>query len=541
MNRKAGMLGAVVSLGLLPVVLQAQEDVSAAAATSTTTASSIGREVSVPTRLLDGEEFTVSTKKLLSIGETLFVANWTSQEGAGRPLTKGTGAPLTDPSEPLAFPRNFNRVSGPDANSCAGCHNAPLAGGNGDFVANVFVLGQRFDFAMFDGNLMPTKSGLDEAGRFVTLQQMANSRATPGMFGSGYLEMVARQMTADLQAQRNALLPGQSVALSTKGVSFGTLSRLPDGSWDVSQVEGLVAPSVATTGPSGPPSLIIRPFHQAANVVSLRQFSNNAFNHHHGIQTSERFGIDTDPDGDGWSNEMTRAEVTAVSVFQAVMAVPGRVIPKKPAIERAVLRGEQLFPQIGCADCHKESLPLNNQGWIYTEPNPYNPPGNLRPGDAPTYSLNLNLASLPQPRLKPKQGVVHVPAYTDLKVHDVTSGPTDPNREELDMNQPAGSPGFFAGNSRFLTRKLWGVGKKPNYFHHGLYTTMRDAIEAHAGEASASSAAFAALSTADKNAVIEFLKTLQVLKPGTTALVVDEDGEEREWPPSEDDDDGDND
>ena len=65
--------------------------------------------------------------------------------------------------------------------------------------------------------------------------------------------------------------------------------------------------------------------------------------------------------------------------------------------------------------------------------------------------------------------------------------------------------------------------------------------EAHAGEASASSAAFAALSTADKNAVIEFLKTLQVLKPGTTALVVDEDGEAREWPPSEDDDDGDGD
>jgi hypothetical protein len=30
-----------------------------------------------------------------------------------------------------------------------------------------------------------------------------------------------------------------------------------------------------------------------------------------------------------------------------------------------------------------------------------------------------------------------------------------------------------------------------------------------------------------------------VLKPGTTALVVDEDGEEREWPPSEDDGDGD--
>jgi hypothetical protein len=38
-------------------------------------------------------------------------------------------------------------------------------------------------------------------------------------------------------------------------------------------------------------------------VVSLRQFSNNAFNHHHGIQSTERLGAGTDPDGDGFVNE----------------------------------------------------------------------------------------------------------------------------------------------------------------------------------------------------------------------------------------------
>src|SRR2546427_1774856 len=31
----------------------------------------------------------------------------------------------------------------------------------------------------------------------------------------------------------------------------------------------------------------------------------------------------------------------------------------------------------------KSSLPLDNQGWIFSEPNPYNPAGNLRTGDAP--------------------------------------------------------------------------------------------------------------------------------------------------------------
>ena len=494
-------------------------------------ASLIGRELSLPRRLLDGGEFTVSLPQLLRLGEQIFAANWTVQEGAGRPLTKGTGAPLTDASTPLEFPRNFNRISGPDANSCAGCHNAPVGGGNGDLVANVFVLGQRFDFARFDGNLVPTVSGADETGTAVTLQGMANSRATPGMFGAGYVEMLARQMTARLQAQRDALAPGQSVILAAKGVAFGRLARRQDGSWDVSAVTGLAAPSLTSGGPSSPPSLIVRPFHQAGHVISLRQFSNNALNHHHGIQTMERFGAGVDADGDGWANELTRAEVTAVSVFQAVMAVPGRVIPRHPQVEEAILRGEELFPQIGCAECHRPTLELDNGGWIFTEPNPYNPAGNLRPGEAPTFSVDLGHPSLPPPRLRPNAGVVAVPAYTDLKLHDITSGPTDPNREVLDMNQPAGSPGFFAGNGKFLTRKLWDVGKKPNYFHHGLFTTIRQAVEAHAGEALASAQAFAALPEADRNAVIEFLKSLQVLKPGTRALVVDENGEPRLWPP----------
>ncbi len=494
-------------------------------------ASLIGRELGLPRRLLNGGEFTVSLPQLLDIGEAIFTANWTTQEGAGRPLTKGTGAPLTDASAPLEFPRNFNRVSGPDANSCAGCHNAPLAGGSGDVVANVFVLGQRFDFARFDGNLVPTVSGADESGVPVTLQGMANSRATPGMSGAGYIEMLARQMTVRLQAQRDAVAPGQSVILAAKGVAFGRLARRPDGSWDVSAVVGLAAPSLATGGPTSPPSLIVRPFHQAGHVISLRQFSNNALNHHHGIQTTERFGDGVDADRDGWANEVTRAEVTAVSVFQAVMAVPGRVIPRNPQVEQAVLRGEELFPQIGCAECHRPSLELDNGGWVYTEPGPFNPAGNLRPGEAPTWSVDLGNPWLPSPRLRPRDGVVEVPAYTDLKLHDITSGPTDPNREGLDMNQPAGSPGFFAGNGKFLTRKLWDVGRKPNYFHHGLFTTLRQAVEAHAGEAAASAQAFAALAAADRDAVIEFLKSLQVLKPGTRARVVDEAGNPRPWPP----------
>jgi cytochrome c peroxidase len=506
--------------------------VSGAAASTLISQSSIGREVAVPSHLTDGEEFSIPLKDLLAHGRKLFTAVWTIQEGGGRPFTKGTGNPLSNPSSPLLFPRNFNRISAPDANSCAGCHNVPVLGGGGDIVANVFVLGQRFDFATFDGNETLTDAGaVDESHTLVTLLSIANSRATLGMFGSGYIEMLARQMTADLQAIRDATPPGGSQALVTKAVSFGRIARSVNGAWDVSHVEGLVAPSLQTSGPANPPSLIIRPFHQASNVISLRQFTNNAFNHHHGIQSTERFGVNTDPDGDGFVNELTRADVTAVTLFQTVMAVPGRVIPNDPEIESAVLVGEQRFQQINCTSCHVSSLPLDRQGWIFTEPNPYNPAGNLRVGEAPTYSVDLTRDDLPAPRLRPSGGVVYVPAFTDLKVHDICDGPNDPNKERLDMNQPAGSSAFFAGNERFITRKLWGTANEPPFFHHGQFTTLREAVLAHSGEAMASRQAFQSLPSNEQDAVIEFLKTLQVLPSGTHSLIVDEKGRPKTWPP----------
>jgi len=187
-----------VSSGILLVVVSARAIAQ----------SSIGREVAIARHLDEGDEFRVSVNALLEHGQRLFAANWTIQEGGGRPQTRGTGAPPSDPNAALVFPRNFNRVSAPDANSCAGCHNAPfgIVGGGGDFVANVFVLGQRFDFATMNeiADGFPTKGTTDEIGRVVNLQTIGSSRATLGMFGSGYIEMVARQMTEDLPTDSSA-------------------------------------------------------------------------------------------------------------------------------------------------------------------------------------------------------------------------------------------------------------------------------------------------------------------------------------------------
>jgi hypothetical protein len=494
----------------------------------TYTQSQIGSELSIARHLAEGEEFTASLRELVEHGRRLFIANWTSQEGGGRPLTKGTGAPLTDPSAPLVFPRNFNRISAPDANSCAGCHNAPfgIPGGGGDIVANVFVLGHRFDFATM--NLVPdgfiTKGTTDENGVSIHLENIANSRNTLGMFGSGYIEMLARQITADLQAIRDRMPVGSSASLVSKGISFGMLARTGAASWDTSGVTGLQASSLA----GNPPNLIIRPFHQAGAVVSLRQFTNNAMNHHHGIQPTERFGP-ADPDGDGFENELTEADVTAVTIFQAVMAVPGRVIPNDPAIEAAIRLGERRFLDIGCGTCHTPKLPLDNNGWVFTEPGVFNPSGNRQPQNGPVLSVDLTSPHLPSPRLAPERGVVWVPAFTDLKLHDICDGPGDPNIEPIDMHATPGSPGFFAGNRRFITRKLWGTANEPPYFHHGKFTTLREAVLNHGGEAAWTRSGFNALAPAERDAVIEFLKSLQVLPPGTPTLAVDERGRPRSW------------
>jgi hypothetical protein len=131
------------------------------------TASVIGREISVAEHLRDGQQNEPSLRQLIYFGEKLFSAKWTIQEGAGRPVVKGTanGPQLSDPSQALVFPRNFNRISGPDSNSCKGCHNDPFEGAGGDRATLVFVLGQRFDFATFDhADMLPSKGATDELG-----------------------------------------------------------------------------------------------------------------------------------------------------------------------------------------------------------------------------------------------------------------------------------------------------------------------------------------------------------------------------------------
>ena len=132
-------------------------------------------------------------------------------------------------------------------------------------------------------------------------------------------------MTRELQAIRiaainQAFLGSRSVPahLSAKGIDFGDIVARPDGTIDASGVRGVS------------PDLVIRPFHQDGAAVSIRQFTNEGMNQHMGMQSQELFGIDTDADGDGVMNELTVGDMTAISLFEAQLATPGRVCRKTP-------------------------------------------------------------------------------------------------------------------------------------------------------------------------------------------------------------------
>ena len=82
-----------------------------------------------------------SLSRAVSDGRALFGTKFNALDGGGRPFATGD----SKPTPRLASGPAFHRVSGPDANSCFGCHNQPRFGGNGDISANVFFGAQFAD------------------------------------------------------------------------------------------------------------------------------------------------------------------------------------------------------------------------------------------------------------------------------------------------------------------------------------------------------------------------------------------------------------
>ncbi len=440
----------------------------------------------------------VSMLDVLRHGKLLFEARFNSLDGQGRPLSTGSGLPR-GPNSPA-----FLRTSGPDANSCRSCHLQPVTGGAGDFSSNVFVMAQELD---------PVSESVNG--------DQSNERGSPSLMGIGLIELLAREMSGDLirireSARKSAQSTGAPVRmlLTSKNVSFGAITVLPDGRIDPSEIQGVDW------------DLVIRPFHQKGAVASIREFTNTALNHHHGIQTEERFGHDVDPDGDGKVNELTVGDVTALTLFQASLPPPGRVLPDQPERRTAANRGEALFAKVGCIQCHISSLPLDNS--VFTDPGPFHTIGTLRLMDVPA-PISIDLARQDAAATSSTQrSHVKVEAFSDLKRHDLND--TDYNHFANERVPQGTLAGYSRGSlythvpqprplGQFLTARLWGVGSTDPYGHRGDLTTLTEAIHFHGGEARPSRDAFFSLSLDDRNAITEFLKTLQILETGHEKLV----------------------
>lgn len=432
----------------------------------------------------------LSFDEIFDFGDELFEARFNALDGQGRPGTTGTGEPR-EPDEPA-----FIRTSAPDSNSCASCHVDPNDGGNGDFAVNVFVLAQALDPVTFSTSL-----------------EFSNERNTIGMHGAGAIEMLARAMSEELlairaEAEATAASTGspQRRELIAKRVNFGYITVLPNGRVDPTEIEGVDW------------DLIVKPFHQKGAVVSMREFSNNAMNHHHGMQSVERFGADVDPDLDGMTNELTVGDMTAVSIYQAALEVPTRVLPEEPERRQVVGQGRRLFRAAGCTDCHRPSMVLEDRN--FSEPNPFNPPGNATPDEIGSFTFDMTTEGRGN-RLQPdgvNGALVH--AFTDLKRHNLCDDEIDYFcNEQVTQGTLAGfeDPAVFTvpdeprPTEEFLTRRIWDVGNSDPYGHRGDLTTITEAIDFHGGDARESRDAYFELLDEEQAYVIEFLKTLQIV------------------------------
>jgi hypothetical protein len=440
--------------------------------------------ISVHMNEADIENGSISFPDVIKHGEKLFSAVFNKLDGFGRPATTADGLPRPPQSGML-------RTAGPDAHSCSSCHNRPRLGGGGDFASNVFV---SVDSAT------PIKDSISS--------EFVSERMTNSLFGCGPIEALALEMTRELQATRliainQAFLSSQNVPahITAKGIDFGDIVAHPDGSVDTKGVRGV----------SG--DLVVRPFHHNGAAVSLRQFTNEGMNQHMGMQSQELFGVNTDPDGDGIRNELTVGDLTAISLFQAQLGTPGRVIPADAARRQAAQEGETLFNTVGCTDCHVPEMKLKNR--FFKEANPFNPEWKIPFAIKKQIGFDMTTdGELPRLEATPDGGAI-VRAYTDLKRHNLCD-----QADQFFCNEQVPQTGIPL--STFLTRRLWDIGSSAAFGHRGDLSTISEAIEHHAGEGRPSLMRYLSLSAYQRAAVVEFLKTLQILPPGSPMVIKEE-------------------
>ncbi len=201
-------------------------------------------------------------------------------------------------------------------------------------------------------------------------------------------------------------------------------------------------------------------FGKKGSVYNLLQQTANAYNQDIGITSVfEPYDV--------YSHLEIDPEISTKTVNDVVFYLKTLKAP----IQRAkgnneIVKGKNLFMQIGCEKCHKQTL---------------------QAGHSPIEALS-NKEFHP---------------YTDLLLHDMGNG--------LDDGYTEGS----AKTYEWRTPPLWGLGLAPNsqgenYFlmHDGRAHSIEEAILLHGGEGNSSRDSFNQLTANEKESIIQFLKSL---------------------------------
>jgi hypothetical protein len=349
-----------------------------------------------------------------------------------------------------------------------------------------------------------------------------DSRDAPHLFGLGLKEMLADEMTSELRFIRDQTVAAAVRArrtvrrpLTAKGISFGHVSGHPNGTADVSEVQGV------------DPDLRIRPFFAHGDTISIREFVVGALNAEMGLQVvdpdlaaADAGQLVTTPSGmvlDGaldniegpptGPGELDPALVDYLEFYLLNYFKPGR-----GELTHDAAKGQRTMERVGCTRCHVPDLTVLRDRRVADVETVFDPArGHLNRLFAtakPLFTTFSDAAGLPTVKAPLRRSFVVRNIYTDFKRHDI--GPGFHERE-------------YDGTVRreFLTAALWGVGSTPPYGHDGRSINLVEAILRHGGEAQAERDAFAALSRNAQQDVIAFLNALVLFPPDDTASNLD--------------------
>ncbi|MGB5441282.1 MAG: di-heme oxidoredictase family protein [Gammaproteobacteria bacterium] len=412
-------------------------------------------------------------------GLMVFTTPFNKADGYGDGLYDGSGLDNRDPAmgnrPSLQAGHAFLRVNGLDSQTCLECHSV-VSNATVPAQFGVGGVGTLNNTALFQPSI------IDVADRDLDGIAEFNGRVInpPFLFGSGGVELLAREMTADLQSLREQARaePGAALALVTKGVAFGEIIANQSGEIDTSGLEGIDA------------DLVVRPFGRKGDMASVREFAVGALSFHLGMQAAEVFEKEyEDPDNDGVANEISIGDLSALSIFLTTMERP-----RQQKAGRNERRGFALFKKIGCADCHRPVLTSSSRYLQYKLTG-----AAQQPFEDTFYSVDLTRK--PMRFQRAAGGGVRIGLFSDLKRHDMGEGLSESFDKATDEQ-----------NRQYITARLWGIADSAPYLHDGRALTLNDAIELHdstGSEAAPAAQAFMALDDDDKNRLLSFLLTLR--------------------------------